>query len=141
MIRWIAVTSLLVVVAGIALYNSSVWRYGRAYSQLQLGMSKSQVRDLFDRKPDFECKLRSSDIWYIRAPDFLAGDFSDINDPSGSTFKTTNELPDVYDHVQLAFDSDDRLHAFTWIGETYTVESRIGSTPGSHFNVLADSSF
>jgi len=141
LIRWLTVATLLTVVAGFALYNSPGWRHSRAYNKLQLGMSKSQVRDLFKREPEYECKLRASDIWYIRAPDFLAGDFSDVDDPSGSTFTSTTELPDVYDHVQLAFDVEDQLHAFTWIGETYTVESTVGSTRGSHFNVLADSDF
>ncbi|WP_296461850.1 hypothetical protein [Rubinisphaera sp.] len=141
LIRWLTIATLLIVVAGFALYNTPGWRHFRAYNKLRLGMSKSQVRVLFDRDPEYECKLRASDIWYIRAPDFLAGDFSDVYAPSGSTFTSTTELPNVYDHVQLAFDSADQLHAFTWIGETYTVESTVGSTPGSHFNVLADSYF
>ncbi len=129
------------IVAAICLYNSPGQRFGRAYNQLQLGMSKSQVRRLFNRGPDYECKLRSSDIWYVGAPDFLAGDFSDVTDPPGSIFNSTKQLPDVYDHVQLAFDSDDRLHAFTWIGETYTIESTTGSISGSHFKLLSDASF
>ncbi|HCS53132.1 hypothetical protein [uncultured Rubinisphaera sp.] len=141
LIRRLPVVTLLIVVAGLALYNSPGWRHLRAYKKLRLGMSKSQVLVLFDREPVYECKLRESDIWYIRAPDFLAGDFSDVDAPSGSTFTSTTELPNVYDHVQLAFDFEDQLHAFTWIGETNTVESTIGSTPGGHFNVLDDSYF
>ena len=139
--RWAVLAALLVIVAGMFLYNSPGWRFGRAYSELQLGMSKTQVRKLFNREPDYECKLRSSEIWYVCAPDFLAGDFSGINKPSGSIFQTAKALPDVYDHVQLAFDSDDQLHAFTWIGETYTVESTTGSVSGSHFKSLPDANF
>ena len=58
-------------------------------------MSKSQVRGLFNREPEFKCKLRASDIWYIRAPDFLAGDFTDVDNPPGSRFTSVVELPDV----------------------------------------------
>ena len=141
LIRWLSVATLLIVVVGCALYNSPGRQHSRAYNKLRLGMSKSQVRGLFNREPEFKCKLRASDIWYIRAPDFLAGDFTDVDNPRGSRFTSVVELPDVYDHVQLAFDSEGQLHAYTWIGETYTVETTTGSTPGSHFNVLADSQF
>ena len=147
--RTIAIVAvcLLIATAWITLRNSPGPRFGRVYQQITLGMSKTQVQNLFDREPDFECRLGSSDIWYIRAPDSLAEDFFVKADrakagiPSGSTVKSTSELPDMYDHVQLAFDSNDRLHAFTWIGETHTVESTNGSMPGSHFKVLAESTF
>jgi len=139
--RWLIFAMAVAITSGLALYNSPSWRHLRAYRQLRLGMSKTEVRALFGLELAYECKLRSSDIWYIQAPDFLADDFSEIDDPSGTTFSSTAQLPDVYDHVQLAFDSADQLHAFTWVGETYTVESTTGSTSGSHFNVLADSEF
>ena len=104
-------------------------------------MTKTQVKRLFDKETSYECRLRKSDIWYIKAPDHLAGNFDDVRLPSGSNYTSARTLPDIYDHVQLAFDTDGRLHAYTWIGETYTVESRSGSIPGSHFKELADSNF
>ena len=139
----IAIICLITTVAigYIVIVDSPGRRFGRAYGQLELGMSKNKVRALFSAEPEFECRLRSSDIWYIRAPDDLAGNFENVDIQSGSNVNSTSELPDVYDHVQLAFDSEDRLHAFTWIGETYTVESTTGSTRGSHFNLLPDSNF
>jgi len=98
---------------------------------------------LFGTNPDFDCCYKSFEIWYYRAPDWLglAGDFDDVELERGATVQSLDDLPDVYDHVQLAFDNQGRLHAYTWIGETYTVETKNGSVNGSHFAELSPSDF
>jgi hypothetical protein len=132
---------------GFAYYlpRSPGWRFAGAYRQLRLGMSQDDVRKLFGPEIEFACRYKSSDIWYYRAPNLpffdLAGDFKNSNIERGATVPTLNDLPNVYDHVQLAFDAGGRLHAYTWIGETYTVESTNRSVPGSHFKELSPSDF
>jgi hypothetical protein len=123
------------------LYDSPAWRFSRAYGQLQLGMTENDVRELLGATPDFECRYRSYRIWYYRVPDFLAGDFDEVQLDRGVTVSSLADLPDVYDHIQLAIDASGRLHAFTWIGESYTVESMNGSVRGSHFSRLSPSDF
>ena len=143
-------TQLLVLVAFLSaislagaclLYNSSGWRFSRAYRQLKLGMTQDDVRKLFGTVPDFDCRCKSSQIWYFSAPGFFTGNFEDVDLRRGATVQSLDDLPDVYDHVQLAFDASGRLHAFTWIGETYTVESKSGSVSGSRFSELSSSDF
>jgi len=123
------------------LHNSPGWRFFRSYNRLQLGMTQDEVRELFGTNPDFDCRYKSFEIWYYRAPDWHAGDFDDVELERGATVQSLDDLPDVYDHVQLAFDNQGRLHAYTWIGETYTVETKNGSVNGSHFAELSPSDF
>jgi hypothetical protein len=123
------------------LRDSPEWQFSGAYSQLELGMTEDAVRGVFGPTPDFDCRYKSSWIWYYRGPGFFTGDFEDVELERGATVQSLDDLPDVYDHVQLAFDSEGRLHAYTWIGEAYTVESTSGSVSGSHFRELPDSDF
>ncbi|MFO7901875.1 MAG: hypothetical protein R6U98_04380 [Pirellulaceae bacterium] len=104
-------------------------------------MTQDDVREVFGRGPDFDCRYKSSQIWYYRAPGFFAGDFEDVELSRGATVQSLDDLPDVYDHVQLAFGTQGNLHAYTWIGESYTVESKNGSVGGSHFAKLSPSDF
>jgi outer membrane protein assembly factor BamE (lipoprotein component of BamABCDE complex) len=123
------------------LYNSPGWRFGRSYRQLQLGMTQSEVRTLFGRSPDFDCRFQSSEIWYYRSPGIFSSGWEGVELDRGGTAQTLDELPVVYDHVQLAFDAEGVLHAYTWIGETYTVESKKGPVSGSRFTVLSPNDF
>jgi hypothetical protein len=108
-------------------------------------MPRDEVRNLFGPKPDFDCRYKSYEIWYYRAPQSVlmddAGSFDDVVLERGATVQSLADLPDVFDHVQLAFDPNGRLHAYTWIGETYTVESTSRSVQGSHFSRLSPSDF
>jgi hypothetical protein len=106
-----------------------------------LGMTQDEVQELFGPRLDFECRYKSYQIWYYRAPDFLAGDFDEVRLQRGEELPSLDDLPDVYDHVQLAFDANGRVHAYTWIGETYTVEAKNGSVRGSSFSRLSSSDF
>lgn len=123
------------------LYHSPGWRFSRSYSRLEFGMSKDDVRALFGRDPDFDCRYKSYEIWYYRAPGFFADKFDNVKLSRGATVPSLRDLPDVYDHVQLAFDAQGRLHAYTWIGESYTVQSKNGSACGSHLAKLPPSDF
>src|SRR5437764_667132 len=104
-------------------------------------MSEDEVTKLFGKKPDFECGYQSYGIWYYRAPGPFTGRFDKIKLESGATVQSLSDLPNVYDHVQLAFDSQGRLHAYTWIGETSTVELKNRSVRGSDFAKLSPSDF
>ncbi len=96
-------------------------------------MTQDGVRELFGPTPEFDCRFKSSQIWYYRAPGYFSGNFDDVKINRGAMVENLEDLPDVYNYVQFAFDAEGRLHAFTWIGESYTVESTSGSVRGSHF--------
>ena len=98
-------------------------------------MPRSNVQALFGQQPDYDCRFGRSEIWYYAAPGFTA-DFPADTPEAGVTYESLNELPDVYDYVQIAFDANGNVAAYTWIGETYTVEYWGGSVRGSHFRLL-----
>lgn len=113
----------------------------RKYNQLKLGMSKSDVLQLFGVKPDYECRLGEFDVWYIRDCGFFTREFPTSEYVHGAEYELASELPDTFGYVQLAFDSEGSLYAMTWIGETYSVESRLGAVRGSHFKELPSEAF
>jgi hypothetical protein len=112
-----------------------------AYDQLQLGMAKSDVQHLFGVKPSYHCMLGEYEIWYIRDSGFFTKDFPENVSEPGAMYQSASEIPDTFGYVQLAFDRDDKLFAFTWIGETFYVESRAGKVNGSHFKQLPSGTF
>lgn len=113
----------------------------RKYNQLKLGMSKSDVLHLFGVKPDYECRLGKLDIWYIRDCGFFSRSFPTNVPERGFEYDSASDLPDTFGYVQIAFDREDSLFAFTWIGESYSVESRLGTFRGSHFRVIKSEAF
>jgi len=116
-------------------------KFLRAYQSLHLGKTKDEVRGLFGPTPDFECRFRASDIWYYKGRSAFAQEFDEVKLERGATVDSLGELPDVHASVQLAFDAEGRLHAYTRSGESYAVESTQGSVDGSHFRVLQPSGF
>ena len=111
------------------------------YEQLQLGMTKSDVQHLFGVKPAYHCMLGEYEIWYIRDCGFFTKDFPENVPELGAAYQSASNLPDTFGYVQLAFDRDDKLFAFTWIGETFYVESVTGKMSGSHFKQLPSGTF
>ena len=137
--RWI-VSSLLAFFLFLAIsvlfyMRSSGLQFLRSYKQLELGMSKHDVEELFDAKPYFECSLDSSTVWYFSRPlSFFDGVL--IADPN-SHYTSPKDLPQPYASVILAFTPDEKLHAFTWIGETNTIETLQGSFEGTDLSTLS----
>jgi hypothetical protein len=130
-------------VAGVVLYHSPGWRFSRAYRQIQLGMTRDRIQQLLGRTPDFDCRYKSYQIWYYRhpAPSPFTDEFDKVELKRGATVQSAADLPNAYNWVQCAFDVDGRLYAYTWIGETYTVECTKGSVKGSHLSKLPASDF
>lgn len=111
------------------------------YDQVQLGMTKSDVQHLFGVTPAYRCKLGEHEIWYVRDYGFFTKDFPQNVPEFGAAYQSASDLPDTLGYVQLAFDRDDKLFAFTWIGETHYVESVSGKVKGSHFKQLPSGTF
>ncbi len=111
------------------------------YKQLKVGMPKSAVQTLFGSTPTYDCILGEYDVWYYRDHGMFTRDFPATIPKRGSKFKTASDLPDTFGYLQLAFDKDEKLYAYTWIGETYTVESKVGSVNGTHFKLLPSTAF
>ena len=101
---------------------------------------RDDVRHLFGSKPDFDCRYRSYEIWYYRSPNAsVVYNFDGVGLECGARVQSLADLPDVYDYVQLAFDANGHLHAYTWIGESYTIERANGPAKGSHFKLAPES--
>lgn len=137
--RGLLISIFLLTVGGcdLPIGHGFLWKY----DQLQLGMSKSDVQHLFAVQPAYHCMLREYEIWYIRDSGFFTRDFPENVPELGVAYQSASDLPDTFGYVQLAFDRDDKLFAFTWIGETYYVESRAGKISGSHFKKLPRETF
>jgi hypothetical protein len=112
------------------------WRFKANYERLALGHPFSEVLDMMGSQPDYEYQYASFRIAYYRAPSIFRGDTDMIGYAHGQVVATLEELPYLYDCVQLAFNSNNVLVAYTWIGETYTVEAIGGSVKGSHLSAL-----
>ena len=106
------------------------------YRQLKIGMPKSAVQSLFGKTPNHQFRLGRYDIWYYKDRGMFTRDFPANTAVDGSALSSASELPDTFGYLVLAFDRDGMLDAYTWIGETATVESRHGSENGSHFRHL-----
>ena len=99
-------------------------------------MSASEVQTLFGVEPDYHCRFGHSEIWYYARHGRFTGKFPAGTPDAGSLYRDVTKLPDVYDNVQIAFDENGNLAAYTWIGETFTVEYWGGSVQGTHFKLL-----
>ncbi len=51
-------------------------------------------------------------------------------------YYSLDKLPDLYDHVHKSLDEKRNVSAYTWIGETYTVEYKDGAVEGTHLKLL-----
>lgn len=111
-------------------------RFLGAYRLLRIGMTVPEVQSLFGGEPVYHCRFGRSAIWYYVQNNRFAGTFPPDTPAAGSLYEDSAKLPDVYDHVQIAFDENGKLVAYTWIGETNSVEYSGGSVRGTHFKHL-----
>lgn len=109
--------------------------------RLELEQTQAQVEALFGRPVDYKCRFDDSEIWYYSSRGPYCGTIDNVAKPSGSRYNDLSDLPNPYDHAQLAFDRTGALHAYTRIGESLNVVSRRGQVPGSHFGVLPPDAF
>ena len=136
---------LLVLVACLGLLAETLHAAARnrlffdGYESLALGMSRAEVDRLLLAPAAYICKYRSDRVhYYFREegmvfgvlsgglPKELPGEVTDIS-----------RLPNLYAAVQVAFSSDDRVLAFTWIGETFNVVAADGTkVPGTNIGLL-----
>lgn len=116
-----------------------------AYEHLALGMPLATVLNMMGSPPECEYRYKSFIILYFRPPPSRFSRFFNpypepvtvsLDYSPGKVVSQLDKLPDLYGFVQLAFDSNDTLCAYTWIGESYTVESLSGSVKGSHLSKL-----
>jgi len=111
------------------------------YKQLRIGLDKSQVQTLFGDSSDYICQYKDYDIWYYSDNGFATQVFPHHKFASHYTFTDVDKLPDTFGYITVAFNHEGKLHAYTWIGETYTVEYDGGSIEGTHFRQIPTSNF
>ena len=114
-----------------------------AYEQLQVGRTTTKriVESKFGRRPDSVYYFKSSEIWYYRAPaDVTTGTLPSTPLPNEHV-SSLGLLPDTYNYVQLAFNKDGELIAYTWIGEDPQVHSLYGNRKGSFLGLLDEDQF
>jgi hypothetical protein len=141
---WLIGFVIFLAVAQWLVCRSDGWRFSQGYRQLQIGMNRDQVEDLLGRGSVFECRYKSYEVCYYMVPDPFTPDtkrFDRVRIRRGASVQSLDELPDVYGHVQVAFDANCRLHAYTWIGGRHTVETKNRSVKGNHFSRLRPSDF
>lgn len=99
----------------------------RDYRQLRIGLSKDEVTDVFGKEPAHVCRIDGIEIWYLPRN---RGAFSKVEEELPSHVTEFQKIPYVYDSVQVAFDRQNRVCAFTWNGETDVVRTVNGIYPG-----------
>jgi hypothetical protein len=136
-IRILTIVAIFFIAICVTLWqNLSAPSFLSAYRGLQLGMSTALVQATFKRGPDYTYRVGKSTVWYLAAPQAFSRPAAILVPANGSMLPNAASLPDTYDYVTLAFDTNNKLIAFTWIGETYTVEYVGGSSNGTHFRLL-----
>lgn len=130
----------LVICAVVALSATrirSALAFKAAFEKLSLGMTFKAVSALIGTPADYEYGLGTFRIYYWRSPRLYSCTERVKPDLSrGRVVTRLDDLPDLYGYVQVAFDSNDTLRAYTFIGEAYTVEAASGSVRGSHLSKL-----
>lgn len=139
----IAVTIGLAIVAALLVFlhieSAEVRQFSKRVDLLSLGMSRHDVLDTLRASPVYDYRYGAFRILYIRPP---RGALYEGPEPivkgyvPGAVVHDLHELPNIYNHIQLAFDSEDLLCAFTWIGESYYIKSNSGDVRGAHFSKL-----
>jgi len=114
------------------------------YRQLEIGMSLAEVQRLYGVEAEFEASYGEFSILYYRPPMRGFMDFTGSIDTGkyelGMEAGSVAELPEPYNFIVVAI-RDGRLHAYTWIGETFAVVTVDGSFRGSKFSDVPESVF
>lgn len=124
-------------------YHSPGNRFMRKYGSLELGMSESDVNNLFGKSPEYTCNFKSHRICYYVRP-MIPGVSPEIDPqdyPPDKQVANHAKIPYIYAAAQMAFDPDGRLSAYTLNGETMEIVSTKGRVKGSHFKKLDESVF
>ena len=111
------------------------------YKQLRIGMDRSEVQTLFGDYADYICQYKDYDIWYYSDHGFATRTSPNQKFAHNYIFTEVDKLPDTFGHITIAFNQEGKVHAYSWIGETTTVEYDGGSIRGSHFRQIPPSSF
>jgi hypothetical protein len=88
-----------------------------------MGMSMRDVINIMGRQPDYEYSYKSCMVAYFVAPPDRWGHKAAVKDyKPKSSVRRLSDLPDLYDSMQMAFNSNRVLIAYSRIGESYTIE-------------------
>jgi hypothetical protein len=141
-----AITAAVCVTIGIAyVVLAPHHQFRRRYEHLRPGMTPQQVDRTFGMEAEYECRLgpRGLRVRYYLCPGPLGGlpKLDPIEYPPGNQIASVAELPSIYESAQLAFDSQDRLAAYTQIGESLSIETIRGPYEGSQLQQLGDDFF
>jgi hypothetical protein len=110
-------------------------------AMLRVGMHKEEVQALFGQIPTYACRISKSEIWYYAAPGCLTGRWTTNTPENGTVFHIPTELPDIYANIQMAFNTNNELFAYAFIGESYDIMTTNGPVKGDHFKYLPQDSF
>jgi hypothetical protein len=133
----------IIVSSGAALYLLWVARAdSKAYFSLRPGMELTEVENLFERPPDYTCRLGDISVAYYFSRFYsffgaltgLATGSSDVFIPDISSLpkkvSSPCDLPEIYSASQLLIDERGRLKAFIRIGEDLGLHTSQGLLTG-----------
>lgn len=122
-------------------------QYGRAlvprnnsdhYQRIELGMTRTEVKAIVGRDPDYSCRFRDATVDYF----FPRVNFRTMNPgelPGMISIK--DEIPDIYAAIQVLRDREGTVRAIAWTGESNYIKTLKGEVVGSNVRVLADDYF
>lgn len=133
-IPWTLIVIVILLAIGyVAVHLSQGRRF--PYEQIRIGMTESQLVELFRRPPDCLCRYRNARILYYSRGGL--GDKWPENADVTVTDKT--RIPWVYGCAQVLIGPDRTVHAFTWNGEDVKVRTISGDFQGSGLGKLDNS--
>lgn len=111
------------------------------YNQLEIGQTKALVEAIFGEDPEYACTYKSYEVWYLSGQSLFSRPFPHDEYAHNQQFDHADQLPNPYGYVMIAFNHSGQVHAYTWIGETHTVEYQGGSVEGSHLKLAPETAF
>jgi hypothetical protein len=102
---------------------------GRIYSNLAIGMDLGEVELLFNRPPDYVCRLESLSVHYFFPPGFDIDVYTENSDLPRH-ISMAKDAPLIYRAKQILADEDSKVIAYSWNDEDSTVHTIHGDYPG-----------
>ena len=116
-------------------YLSPGNRFSRSYAQLRVSMTQAEVKQTFDREPDYICGYKNMQVLYWVRDRHELERFANT---LPSRLEKVDDLPDIYSAAQILVGPDGLVAAFTWNGESMWIQSTIGERHGPNLTVLPE---
>jgi hypothetical protein len=116
---------------------------GSSYNCIRAGMLETDAIHILGSDADYVCQVGDLRVVYFFSHRFLSGErvFREHPERFPTSVSAKEQIPDVYDAIQLLVGPERRIRAITWNGETLHIRTVSGEVPGSNVSELPEEFF